>query len=138
MSNFCKLRSWILKETSLARSSLNAELWSWYASWMRFIWLCNLRLWNIQTTGAKENWDVMKALISFLCSNSKEYAILAKAFSFWLAFLQRDLTCQFIIKMDTQELFTFTIGDSNFTNVNLNFLCWVRKNWFFFGLSENY
>ena len=65
----------------------------------------------------------MKALRSFLCSNSKEYAILAKAFSFWLAFLQRDLTCQFIIKMDAQELFTFTIGDSNFTNVTLNFLC---------------
>ena len=34
----------------------------------------------------------MKALRSFLCSNFKEYAILAKAFSFWLAFLQRDLT----------------------------------------------
>ena len=57
MSNFCKLRSWILKEKSFARSSLNVELWSWYAilqalSWMRFIWLFNLRLWNIQTTGA--------------------------------------------------------------------------------------
>ena len=34
----------------------------------------------------------MKALRSFLCSNFKEYAILAKAFSFWLAFLQRDIT----------------------------------------------
>ena len=34
----------------------------------------------------------MKALRrSFLCSNFKEYAILAKEFSFWLAFLQRDL-----------------------------------------------
>ena len=29
---------------------------------------------------------------SFLYSNFKEYAILAKAFDFWLAFLQRDLT----------------------------------------------
>ena len=35
----------------------------------------------------------MKALRrSFLCSNFKEYAILAKAFSFWLAFLHRNLT----------------------------------------------
>ena len=64
----------------------------------------------------------MKALRrSFLCSNFKEYAILAKACSFWLAFLQRDpymgLQCQFIIKMDTQKLFSFTVGDGNFTNV---------------------
>ena len=35
----------------------------------------------------------MKALRrGFLCSNFKEYAIPSKAFSFWLAFLQRDLT----------------------------------------------
>ena len=35
----------------------------------------------------------MKALRrSFLFSNFKEYAVLAKLFSFWLAFLQRDLT----------------------------------------------
>ena len=35
----------------------------------------------------------MKALKrSFLCSNFKEYTILAKAFSFWLTFLQGDLT----------------------------------------------
>ena len=35
----------------------------------------------------------MKALRrSFLWSNFKEHAILAKAFSFWLSFLQRDLT----------------------------------------------
>ena len=80
------------------RSSLNVELWSWYAipkalSWMQFIWF-NLRLWNIQTTGAQENWDAMKALRrrSFICSNFKEYAILAKAFSFWLVLLERDLT----------------------------------------------
>ena len=57
MSNFCKLQSWILKEPSFARSSLNVQSWSWYAihkalSWMWFIWLFNLRLWNIQTTGA--------------------------------------------------------------------------------------
>ena len=38
------------------------------------------------------NWAVMKALRRFLCSNFKECIILAKAFSFWLAFLQRDLT----------------------------------------------
>ena len=30
-------------------------------SWMRFIWLFNFRLWKIETTGAWENWDVMKA-----------------------------------------------------------------------------
>ena len=36
----------------------------------------------------------MKALRrSFLCSNLKEYLIIKKAFNFWLAFLQRDLTC---------------------------------------------
>ena len=46
------------------RSSLNVELWSWYA--------------------------IPKALL---------------------------------IKMDTQKLFTFTVRDGNFTNVNLNFLC---------------
>ena len=34
----------------------------------------------------------MKALRSFLYSDFKENAILAKAFSFWLALLQRDLT----------------------------------------------
>ena len=33
----------------------------------------------------------MKVLRSFLCSYFKEYAILAKAFNFWLDFLQRDL-----------------------------------------------
>ena len=73
----------------------------------------------------------MKALRrSFLWSKSNEYAILAKAFSFWRAFLQRSymgLKCQFIIKMDTQKLFRITAGDGNFTNVNLNFLCYVRK-----------
>ena len=57
MSNFCKLQLWISKEPSFAKSSLNVELWSWYTiltalSWKRFIWLFNLRLWNIQTTGA--------------------------------------------------------------------------------------
>ena len=30
-SNFCELRLWILKELSFAKSSLNVELWSWYA-----------------------------------------------------------------------------------------------------------
>ena len=67
----------------------------------------------------------MKALRSFLCSNFKEYAILAKAFSFWLAFLQRDLTWGSNVspKVDTQKLFTFTVVHGNFTNVNLNFLC---------------
>ena len=72
----------------------------------------------------------MKALRrSFLCSNFKEYAILAKGFLAGL-FAERSymwLKCQFIIKMDTQKLFTFTVGDGNFTNVNLNFLCCARK-----------
>ena len=75
VSHFCKLRSWILKEPPFARSSL----WSWYTiykalSWMRFIWLFNFGLWSIETTGAYENWEVMKALRkSFLSSNFKEY-----------------------------------------------------------------
>ena len=43
ISNFCKLRSWTLKEASFARSSSNVELWSWHTilksfSWIRFIW----------------------------------------------------------------------------------------------------
>ena len=57
ISNPCKLWPWILKEPSFARTSSNVELWSWYTidktvSWMRFIWLLNFRLWNIQTTEA--------------------------------------------------------------------------------------
>ena len=30
--------------------------------------------------------------------------------------------CQLIINMDTQKLFTFTVRDGNFTNVNVNLL----------------
>ena len=37
--------------------------------------------------------------------------------------------------MDTQKLFTFTVGHGNFTNVNLNFLCWVRKKMCFSGFA---
>ena len=33
------------------------------------------------------------------------------------------LKCQLIINMDTQEFFTFTVGDGYSTNINL------RKNW---------
>ena len=62
-------------------------------SWIELILLFNFRLRNIQTTVAYENWDAMNVLRrSFLRSNFKEHAILAKAFSFWPAFLQRDLT----------------------------------------------
>ena len=69
----------------------------------------------------------MKALRrSFLCSIFKENAILAKAFSFWLAFFAErsymGLKCQLVINMDTQKLFIFTIGDGHSTYVNLNFL----------------
>ena len=32
------------------------------------------------------------------------------------------LKCQFIIKIDTQKVFTFIVEDGNFTNVDLNFL----------------
>ena len=57
ISKLRKLRSWILKEPSFAKSSSNVGLWSWNTilkdlSWMRFIWLFNFRLWNFQTTGA--------------------------------------------------------------------------------------
>ena len=31
------------------------------------------------------------------------------------------LKFHFTIKRDTQKLFTFTVGDGNFTNINLNF-----------------
>ena len=96
LNNFCKLRSWILKGQSCKKFIV--ELWSWYTilkalPWTWFIWLFDFPLWNIQKTGAWENGDVIKALRrSFLCSSFKEYEILAKAFSFWLAFLRRDLT----------------------------------------------
>ena len=73
---------------------------------MTFLWLFNFCMSNIQTTGPQENFDVMKALRSFHLSNFKENAILAKAFSFWLAFLQRDLTWSsnvtLLSLMDTQ------------------------------------
>ena len=57
ISKLRKLQSWILKEPSFVRSYSNVGLWSWNTilkdlSWMRFIWLFNFRLWNIQTTGA--------------------------------------------------------------------------------------
>ena len=97
MSNFCKLRSWILKELSFARSStLNFGLGMQF---LRLFHGCNLYgclIYDCETSKQlehKKNWDVMKALKrSFLWSNFKEYAILAKAFNFWLAFLQKDLT----------------------------------------------
>ena len=37
------------------------------------------------------------------------------------------LKCQLAINMDTQKLFTFTVGDGHYTNVNLSFLCFVRR-----------
>ena len=43
ISNFCKLQS------------CNS-----YDSFMNAIYMVNLGLWNIQTTGAYENWDVMR------------------------------------------------------------------------------
>ena len=64
---------------------------------------------------------------SFLCSNFKEHAILAKAFSFRLAFLQRDITwgsnVSLLPKWIPRSFSNFFVEDDNFTNVNLNFLC---------------
>ena len=69
----------------------------------------------------------MKALRkNFLCSNFKEHAILAKAFSFCLAFLQIDLTWASNVSLLSKWIprsYLHCFGDSNFTNVNLNFLC---------------
>ena len=63
----------------------------------------------------------MKALRrSFLCSNFKEYAILAKAFSSWLAFFFRAILYGAQMSVYYQngypEAFTFTVGDGNLTN----------------------
>ena len=98
--------------TVFCKSSSNIGLWSQNTILkallcMTFLWLFNFCMSNIQTTGPQENFDVMKALRrSFHLSNFKENAILAKAFSFWLAFLQRDLTWSsnvtLLSLMDTQ------------------------------------
>ena len=70
----------------------------------------------------------MKALRrSFLCSNSKEYAIFANGLELLAnLFAERSymgLQCQAQINMDTQKFLTFTVGDGHSANVDLNFLC---------------
>ena len=66
---------------------LQALLWIWT---MR---LFRRRLWNIQTNGRKEKWEVMNKLtIRFLCSNIFKDEILATALTFWLAFLHSPST----------------------------------------------
>ena len=63
----------------------------------------------------------MKALSTgFRCSNFKQYAILAIAFSFWLAFFTERPYMRSKFHMDT-DIDTFDIGDRHYTDVNLSF-----------------
>ena len=77
---------------SILQSPSNVELWSWYTmlkalSWMRFMWLFNFWFWNIQITGSLRELRCYESIKkNFFYSNFKEYTILAKAFTFWLAF----------------------------------------------------
>ena len=79
ISNLFKLRSWILKQSSFARRSLNVELWSWYTifkalSRMQFIWLLRSR----ETHNALQ-WPVL-FIFPFFCQlypgfrNSNRYS----------------------------------------------------------------
>ena len=108
---------------------------------MQFIWLFNFWLWNIQNTGAKKNWGVMKELRRSLhWSNFKEHAILAKAMRFCLVFLQRDF-----IWGSNVSLLSIWIPRS-FSHLLLEIaipsilICWVcKEDVTFLGLhSEDY
>ena len=111
------------------------ELWFWYTILkfllqMRFIWLLNFRLWNIQITGAKENWDVMKALRSFLYLDFKENKILSKNIYFLAGpFAERSymgLKCQLVVNFDSQ-FSTITVRDGHSAKIHLNFSYCVHK-----------
>ena len=45
------------------------------------------------------------------------------------------LKYQLVINMNTHKFFTFTVGDSHFTNVNLNLLWWVRETMWLFWVT---
>ena len=54
----------------------------------------SFRLWNIQSTGQYEKWQITKEfIISLLCSKFIDDASLDRAFIFWLAFLHKDSIC---------------------------------------------
>ena len=56
--------------------------------------LFNFLEWNIQIIATYEHWAVIKTFNNnFRSSNFNKEAIRDSAFSFWLAFLQRDSTC---------------------------------------------
>ena len=90
----------------------------------------NVWMWSIQTTRAKENWDVMKALRSFPNSNFKEHAILKKAFSFWPVFLQRYLTWGLNVNM-------LSIRQLVINNVDKSLIYFILFLWNLFGVEKN-
>ena len=74
-----KLKSWLIILKAL--------------SWIWLIQLVRCQLWNIQTNGQWEKWEVMNELaIPSLCSNLKD-EVLARALTFWLTFLHSPSTC---------------------------------------------
>ena len=83
--------SWIVKELSLFRSSLNVNWLSSYTirrdlSWILSIRLFSFLLWNIQTSGQYPNCECTKDFIIILrCFMFIKWDILDNACSFWLA-----------------------------------------------------
>ena len=107
---------------------LKALLWIWT---MR---LFRRRLWNIQTNGRKEKWEVMNKLtIRFLCSNIFKDEILATALTFWLAFLHSPSTSS------QKQAYYHFLSPKNFSlHVLESFSLQISTWWLFLSLGRRW
>ena len=104
---------------------LKALLWIWT---MR---LFRRRLWNIQTNGRKEKWEVMNKLtIRFLCSNIFKDEILATALTFWLAFLHSPSTSS------QKQAYYHFLSPKNFSLHVLESFSLQISTWWLFFISK--